>query len=123
MCVTCIVNKKIQLGFRLQESFGKKTHRFQAAQIELHVHYISTPSHLFGERGKKAYLLLNLLLNGPLKVNRSVFTFLISLMVASAFCWFLQARITLAPRPARAIAVAFPIPVLPPEEGMNHQSL
>lgn len=44
-----------------------------------------------------------------------VLTFLMSFIAASAFFWFLQDRITLAPRPARSRAVALPIPVFPPE--------
>lgn len=50
--VTCIVNENIQFGFCLQEGLGKGAHRFQTAQIELHVRHISTPSHLFGEEEK-----------------------------------------------------------------------
>lgn len=56
--LTCIVNKYIQFGFCLQEGLSHGAHRFQTAQIQLHVHYISAPGHLFG-KGKISYVALS----------------------------------------------------------------
>lgn len=107
---TCIIDEQVQSWLRFEKVLSKSSHRFEAAEIKLHEQDVIASC---GLNNKRRFNKHSKLLNQWSDVM--VLTFLMSFIAATAFFWFLQARMTLTPRPVRSRAVAFPIPVFPPE--------
>ncbi len=108
--LTCIIDEQVQSWLRFEEVLSKSSHRFEASKIKLHEQDVIASCGLNNKYGFSKY---SNLLNQWSEVM--VLTFLMSFIAATAFFWFLQARMILTPRPARSRAVAFPIPVFPPK--------
>lgn len=115
--LTCIIDEQVQSWLRFEEVLSKSSHRFEASKIKLHEQDVIASCGLNNKHRLNKH---SKLLNQWSEVM--VLTFLMSFIAATAFFWFLQAKMTLTPRPARSRAVALPIPVFPPETS-NQTSL